>query len=224
MTGDSSPDYKTLFLRAEEERKQAVDRRKQAEDRQRQAEHRQRQAEERIRLGVGNISRSTKRSLKKPTGKLCPTRLRLWADCRESQQQVYNSVRNFLHASEKDAPRLFSPVIELEGIGRRLCRRLLSSEKDLENYEQLAVEDHVHDVIAERCKIPEAGNEFGLGDGVQFDNHANALGDVDSDMPVEEGQSIFRRPIPDQFCVHRVNRNTNTLSLPSSISRHTSSQ
>ncbi|KAK9335493.1 hypothetical protein V1521DRAFT_449686 [Lipomyces starkeyi] len=223
MTGDSSPDYKTLFLRAEEERKQAVDRRKQAEDRQRQAEHRQRQAEERIRRTIfEEFIRACQICYPCQWGSeiyLAPRN-----DCRESQQQVYNSVRNFLHASEKDAPRLFSPVIELEGIGRRLCRRLLSSEKDLENYEQLAVEDHVHDVIAERCKIPEAGNEFGLGDGVQFDNHANALGDVDSDMPVEEGQSIFRRPIPDQFCVHRVNRNTNTLSLPSSISRHTSSQ
>ncbi|KAK9311752.1 hypothetical protein V1524DRAFT_301073 [Lipomyces starkeyi] len=71
-----------------------------------------------------------------------------------------------------------------------------------------------HNLLSLDCRAmqdSEALNEFGLGDGVQFDNHANALGDVYSDMPVEEDQSIFRQPTPDQFCVHRVNRNTNTL-------------
>ncbi|KAH3598939.1 hypothetical protein KXV56_007035, partial [Aspergillus fumigatus] len=45
----SSPDYKTLFLKAEEGRKQEAELRKQAEERQRQAEERERQAEERER-------------------------------------------------------------------------------------------------------------------------------------------------------------------------------
>lgn len=37
------------------------------------------------------------------------------------------------------------------------------------------MEDHVYDMIAELCKIPEAQNEFALGDGVRFNNHVNAL-------------------------------------------------
>ena len=36
----------------------------------------------------------------------------------------------------------------------------ISSEQDLETYERLAVEDHVHDIILELCKIPSARDEF----------------------------------------------------------------
>ncbi|KAH1916232.1 hypothetical protein KXV48_008857, partial [Aspergillus fumigatus] len=56
MSGSSSPDYKELFLKAEEERKWAEERQRQAEEREKQAdeerrlaEERQRQAEERQR-------------------------------------------------------------------------------------------------------------------------------------------------------------------------------
>ncbi|KAK9481486.1 hypothetical protein V1527DRAFT_504039 [Lipomyces starkeyi] len=222
MAGDSSPNYKAIFLRAEEERNQERELRRQAEDREKQAEDRNRLTtfDEFIRachkllslpVSVEDPAHSTKGSLKKPAGKFCPTRLRLWADCGDSQEQLYNSVRNFLHASAEDAPRLFPPVIELEGIGRRLSRRLLSSEKDVESYERYAVEDHVHDVIAELCNIPEAQKEFVLGDGVQFDNHAKALDDIYSAATVVEDPSSFRRPKPDQYCIHRVTSNTNVL-------------
>ncbi|KAK9245763.1 hypothetical protein V1506DRAFT_521583 [Lipomyces tetrasporus] len=222
MAGDSSPDYKALFLRAEEELRQAEDRLNQERVLRRQAEERNRRTtfEEFIRachnllslpVGVEDPTRCTKGSVPKPAGKLCPTRLRLWEDCGDSQQQLYNSVRNFLHASEEGAPRLFSPVIGLEEIGRQLSGRLLSSEKDLESYERHAVENHVHDVIAELCKIPEAREEFALGDGVKFDNHANALDDIYSAVPDVEDPSSVPRPKPDQFCIHRVNGNTNAL-------------
>jgi hypothetical protein len=37
---------------------------------------------------------------------------------------------------------------------------------ELEAYERFGVEEHVHDIIAELCKIPAACDEFGLGDGI----------------------------------------------------------
>ncbi|CEL11916.1 hypothetical protein ASPCAL15010 [Aspergillus calidoustus] len=95
-----------------------------------------------------------------------------------------------------------------EDIGRRFGRQPLSSEQDLESYERFAVEDHVHGVITELCKIPEARQEFRLGNGVRFDNHADALDEVD---PSEEEPSIPPRSRPDQFCIHRVDDNTTTL-------------
>jgi FtsZ-interacting cell division protein YlmF len=49
MSGSSSPDYKALFFKAEEERKQAEERQRQEATLRRQAEERQRQAEERER-------------------------------------------------------------------------------------------------------------------------------------------------------------------------------
>ncbi|KAK9368215.1 hypothetical protein V1509DRAFT_624596 [Lipomyces kononenkoae] len=241
MAGDSSPDYKALFLLKEicghrpktNRNKPKTDRNKPKTDRNKPKTDRNKPKTDRNKLsnrrttfdefirachnllslpvGVEDPTRSTKGSLKMPTGKYCPTRLRLWADCAETQQQLYNSVRNFLHTSSEDAPRLFSPVIELEGIGRRFSHRLLSSEKDVESYERIAVEDHVHDVIAELCKIPKAQNEFALGDGVQFANHDNALDDIYSATPDVEDPSSVRRPKPDQYCIHRVNNNTNAL-------------
>ncbi|KAK9311311.1 hypothetical protein V1524DRAFT_387905, partial [Lipomyces starkeyi] len=235
MADDSLPDYKALWeqetesrRQAEESRRQAEESRRQAEEARRQESELRRQAEEGIRhttfeefirachnllslqVEVGDKSLSTKGSLTKPTGRLCPQRLRNWADCLDSQQQLYNSVRKFLHASEEDAPRLFSSVHLLENLGRNHCSRPLRSEKDLESYERLAVEDNVRYVIAELCKISDAREEFKLEDGVQFDNHANALTDAESDKPDVKDQSSVRHPVPDIF-FYRVKGNTNTL-------------
>lgn len=49
MSENSSPDYKALFLKAEEERKRAVERERQAEERERQEAELRRQVEERER-------------------------------------------------------------------------------------------------------------------------------------------------------------------------------
>jgi hypothetical protein len=97
----------------------------------------------------------------------------------------------------------------LEDHGRRFARRPISSEQDLETYERLTVEDHVHDIVAELCKIPEAREEFRLGNGVWFDNHANAL---DEDDEVDATQPSITKPSkPDQFCIHRMDGNRSTL-------------
>ncbi|KAK9241777.1 hypothetical protein V1506DRAFT_549683 [Lipomyces tetrasporus] len=183
MADDSLPDYKALWEQAEESIRHTT-------------------FEQFIRachnllslqVEVGDKSLSTKGSLTKPTGRLCPQRLRNWADCLDSQQQLYNSVRKFLHASEEDAPRLFSSVHSLENLGRNHCSRPLRSG-----------------VIAELCKISDAREEFKLEDGVQFDNHANALTDAESDKPDVKDQSSVRHPVPDIF-FYRVKGNTNTL-------------
>lgn len=65
----------------------------------------------------------------------------------------------------------------------------------------------MRDIISELCKIPAAREEFGLGDGVWFDNHANVLDEI------EQSESDNRLPTsrPDQFCIHRVDDESNTL-------------
>ncbi|KAJ8101324.1 hypothetical protein POJ06DRAFT_267480 [Lipomyces tetrasporus] len=199
ITDDSLPDYKALW-------KQETELRRQAEEARRQARHTT--FEEFIRachnllslqLEVGDKSLSMKVSLTKPH----------WENCLDSQQQLYNSVRKFLLASEEDAPRLFSSDRSLEDVRRIHCSQPLRSEKDLEYYEPLAVEDNVRYVIAELCKIPDAREEFKLEYGVQFDR-ANALADVESGRPDVEDQSSARLPVPDKF-FYRVKSNTNTL-------------
>ncbi|KIA75411.1 hypothetical protein HK57_00131 [Aspergillus ustus] len=103
--------------------------------------------------------------------------------------------------------------LQLKPEGQRLNRDPLSSEKDLEAYERFGVEEHVHDIITELCKIPAACNEFGLGNGIQFTNHTNLLekNEARKADARKASRSGVPEPRPDQFCINRVNRNTATL-------------
>lgn len=231
MADNGYPDYKSLFLQAEERLKQEEERRKQEEERRKQAEEEGRRERERNRqttldefichchdllsrpLRVEFPSRSTTGTIPLPTGKYCPTQLRSWTDCPAQQQEVYNSVYRYLQPSTENTQRLFPPLLELEGIGRRFDLRPISSEQGLETYERIAVEDHVRDIIAELCKVPAAQDEFGLGDGVWFDNHTNALNESEALETDTNHRPNVRHPRPDQFCIHRVDGNTSTLLL-----------
>jgi hypothetical protein len=213
MSGSSSPDYKALFLKEAELR--------------RQAEERERQQRERNRpttfpefihhchdllwrpLRAQTPSRSTTGKIPAPIGKYCPIRLLPWTDCEEKQRKIYESVCRYLQPAGEEAQQLFASLVELEGLGRRFARRPISSEQDLETYERLAVEDHVHEIIAELCKIPDAREEFRLGNGIWFDNHPNAL---DEDEEDDASQPSATNPSrPDQFCIHRRDGNRSTL-------------
>ncbi|KAB8079054.1 hypothetical protein BDV29DRAFT_187492 [Aspergillus leporis] len=182
MASSSSPDYKALFLRAEEERGQEKDERRRAEE-----------ERDRIRTDTtndfsGTPSRSTKGKMPPPIGKCCPLQLLHWTDCAARQQKIYRSVCNYLEPPGEAAARLFSPHLELEGLGKRFLKRATSK----------------------LCKIPAARDEFHLGDGIWFDNHTNALDPDEADQPEANESSSSRRPRPDQFCIHRVNGVTNT--------------
>ncbi|THC89327.1 hypothetical protein EYZ11_011230 [Aspergillus tanneri] len=117
----------------------------------------------------------------------------------------------YLQLEPGEAPRLFPSLLELEGLGRRLVRKPLSSEQELEFYERFAVEEHVHDIITELCKLPPARDEFGLGDGIQFSNHMNSLNENEAIEADASQPSSVHRPRPDQFCIHRVDGNITTL-------------
>ncbi|CAI7611164.1 unnamed protein product [Penicillium viridicatum] len=151
-------------------------------------------------------SRSTKGKIPAPQGKYCPARLLPWTDCAAAQQEIYEWVCSYLQATSDHPPQLFSTVARLEGVADSLDRPL-SSERDLETYERLAVENHVRDIISELCKIPEARRRFRLGDGVWFESHTNSLEDDaaqnDGTLYDEDRSSTQYRPRPDQFCIHR---------------------
>jgi hypothetical protein len=162
-------------------------------------------------IEVGTPTKSTKGHIPAPTGKYCPTRLRLWSECPSQQREIYNTVCDYLQPAGREPARLFASLAELHGLSRRFSRRVLRSEKDLESYERFAVEDHVHDIIAELCKIPAAQERFRLGNGIAFDNHAHTLDESeDADEEVLDISSS-RHPRADQFCIHRVDGTTNIL-------------
>ncbi|CAG8003658.1 unnamed protein product [Penicillium salamii] len=214
---------------AEEQQRQAEERQKQAEDEGRREKRRREQAEERTRpttfveflrhshnllsrpLRVETPSRSTTGKIPLPTGKYCPTRLEHWTDCSAQQLELYKSVYSYIQLTPGGAPHLFSSLHEVEGLGRRLCRKPISSEQELEAYERFVVEEHVYDIITELCKLPAARDEFGLGDGIQFSNHTNSLNENEAIEADASQPSHVHHPRPDQFCIHRVDDNTTTL-------------
>ncbi|PWY70875.1 hypothetical protein BO94DRAFT_560537 [Aspergillus sclerotioniger CBS 115572] len=201
------PDYKVLYLKG------------QAEERQRQAERADQERErsrqttfaELIQYCHDNFSRSLRAKLlprsiteriPAPTGKCCPWKLLPWTECESRQHEIYRS----------SAPHLFSARRELEWFGRRLNSRAISTERDLERQQRFAVEDFVYDIIHELCSIPAAREEFRLGDGIRFENHANALDQVQANKSQTDQSLEFQHSFqPDQSCIHRVDGNRNTL-------------
>ena len=223
MANNDLPDYKALFLEAERKQKQEEERRKQAEEEQRREAGLRRQAEEQTRpttfgeliqyghnivaksLRVEHQSRCTSGKLSAPIGKKCPRKLRPWTECQTQQEKIYRSVCKYFGSAQQTTLQLFPSLNALESDGRKVKKRPISSEQDLESYERSAVEDHVRDIITELCNIPAARDEFHLGDGVQFDNHANSLESL-SNHPSRSGSSR-----PDQFCIHRVDNGAKSL-------------
>ncbi|KAJ5152424.1 hypothetical protein N7492_009704 [Penicillium capsulatum] len=215
MADNSPPDYKSLYLQAEEGRKQEKERRERAEERTRPTRFVEllRHSHNLLSrpLRVETPSRSTTGKIPLPTGKHCPTRLEHWSLCSTQQSELYKSVCSYLQLTPAGAPRLFSSLHELEGLGRRFSRTPISSEQELEAYERFAVEEHVQDIISELCKIPPARDEFGLGDGIRFSNHTNSLNDNEAIEADASQPSSVHHPRPDQFCIHRVDGNASTL-------------
>ncbi|GKZ27596.1 hypothetical protein AbraCBS73388_005018, partial [Aspergillus brasiliensis] len=169
-------------------------------------------------LQVDEPSRCTRGKIPQPKGKYCPLKLKLWEDCATEQLSIYQSVRKYLEPAGDDAPQLFTSRLGLESMGEYFDRPI-SSERDVEAHERFTVENQVHKIIAELCKIPAAKKEFRLGTGVRFDSHANCLEDVevdeeqDSAEESDEESSSCQRPIPDQYCIHQVDGSDSTLIL-----------
>ncbi|KAL4789004.1 hypothetical protein BDV19DRAFT_383458 [Aspergillus venezuelensis] len=208
-------DYKSLFLQAEERWKQVEERQKQAEGKGKRERERREQAEERTRqttfietmcyshnflsqqLRVETPSRLTAGQIPLPTGKYCLTQL----------SQLYTSVCRYFILDLGDLPRLFPPLLELEG----LCQQInipLSYEEELWHYKQLAMEDHVCDIITKLCKLPAARDKFSLGDGTQFSSHANLLNETKA---IASQPSCIPEPKPDQYSIHHVIGNVPTV-------------
>jgi hypothetical protein len=152
---------------------------------------------------------TTKGSITNPRGRKCPTFLRPWDDFPAAHLQYFDEVYRLFHSAPSDHPKLFSPAIALEDLGRLLSRRPLASEKDLESYQRFAVEERVVDVISQLLNMPQARQSFALGNGVEFENHANTL----SDNAEEVLQRTQQRSRTDQICVYRSLEDRRSLSF-----------
>ncbi|KAI7684261.1 hypothetical protein KC319_g32 [Hortaea werneckii] len=188
MANYSASDYETLRQEPEAARQGQRD----AEEQQRRAEEQQRQAEE---------EREKARELTRETTfdeyiKACHS---LLASPRQ-REKVYNTVRSYLQPANASAPRLFSPVLALQDLGRRLCSQPLSSEKDLEGVERYGKDDHVRDIVSALCRIPAAREMLRLGSGFRFDSHANALDEEATEARERDITSGRMQPDQSTLC------------------------
>ncbi|KAL4954944.1 hypothetical protein BDW69DRAFT_130840 [Aspergillus filifer] len=204
MADNSTPDYKSLFLQAEERRKQAEEegrqekeRREQAEERRKQAEDEGRQEKERREQAEERTRQTTFRELIRYSHNLLSRQLRVETPSRSTAGQIPLPTGKYcptrLEYWDKCPTQL---------------SQLYTCEEELRHYERLAVEDHVRDIITELCKLPAAREEFVLGDGIQFSSHTNSLNETEA---ISSQPSSIPDPKPDQYCIHRVDGNVPTV-------------
>lgn len=65
-------------------------------------------------------SLSTQGSTTSPKGKCCPTTLRPWEDFPTLRQCAFDEVYNTLHPPNNKSPRLLSPLLHIEELGRTI--------------------------------------------------------------------------------------------------------
>jgi hypothetical protein len=159
-------------------------------------------------------SLSTQGSITSPKNKPCPTLLKPWTDFPVLQQQLFERTYEYI---PRDA-ELFSSTQYLTELGQNICDRPLASEKDLEAYQRLAVEQPTTHIISHLQQIEEARHAFDLGEGIIFENHANTLSD--SNEEVQQSLRDLRisssNPKPrnaDQICVYKEADGTRRLCM-----------
>ncbi|KAJ5111776.1 hypothetical protein NUU61_001406 [Penicillium alfredii] len=218
---DNSPDYKALWRQAEQDRERADQQRERADQERKRAEEELDKARRDTQLTTfaefirgchirlsrpirvqTNPDLSTQGSLTSPEGRSCPTHLRFWTDFHTLQHDVYTKVFRLLEPAQGPSPRLFSPLLALENLGRQLHLHLLASEADLQTYARFAVEDQVHQILDALKSIPGSSDYFPLDGNFWFDNHSNTLSERLEARSSRRGGKPTRSNT-DQFCVHR---------------------
>ena len=185
-----------LVRRVEEEQRARQDAERRAEDAELSTEHERRRNQLTTlpgflegchrhlheALSVETNKALTSKGFTNPSKKYYPKLLKRWEDFPQLQQEHFDKAYSYLHPVDQSGPQIFSPTISLEDIGRRLGRRKLASEQDLQHYARVAVEDMVTDILNHSGHIEQAQEGLQLGEGLVFDNHSNSLSDTNPEV------------------------------------------
>ncbi|KAL8684829.1 MAG: hypothetical protein Q9224_006111, partial [Gallowayella concinna] len=106
----------------------------------------------------------TKGTVTTPTGRHCPTYLRLWRDFPELHAASFESALEFFHPPNAEPRRDFSPIVSIADTGSRWSRGPIASEADLRSWHNSRVEEFVSHILS---LFKGAGT---------FSNHAHILG------------------------------------------------
>jgi hypothetical protein len=155
-------------------------------------------------------SLTSKGSIPDPKDKWCPKRLAPWSDFLDQQKQTLGT----LHSLYPDQSRDFESLDILRGLGRRVAKRMIANEKDLEHVQHVTVETPVTFII-EQLRSHPTRETFSIGGGIVFENHPNIASD-DAEESMERlslsgpqtphRERTFPRPYQlraDQICVYK---------------------
>ncbi|KAL5113487.1 hypothetical protein ACEQ8H_008623 [Pleosporales sp. CAS-2024a] len=155
------------------------------------------------------------------TDKLRPDDIVLWDDFPAEQQAIWD----VLMKSDFTSKRQLASLNELEGSGKTIQEKWMSSELDLHHFQASTVNEPVASIIKQLYRQPALRRKFGLKGSVQFENHANTLSpETDLSVPGAQrrsprlqaraqdnsatprvGPTPPPRPRADQFCVYNTN-------------------
>ncbi|EFZ03323.1 Protein kinase-like protein [Metarhizium robertsii ARSEF 23] len=138
-------------------------------------------------------SLTSKGSITNPRNKLCPTSLQPWSDFLE-QQRIASGV---LYDAFPTETRLFESRNFLSGLGHRISQRPIANEKDLEYFLHNSVEDPVRSILHQLKEVEEIQAVYGIGGGIIFENHLNAISDVSPEV-------VDRRTTNELFFIFRL--------------------
>ena len=168
-----------------------------------------------------NPKLTTKGSIPDPKGKKCPHFFREWKYFDEWQARKW--VKVVETTDDFSSARAFKPLSFLEEQGSDIRKRLIGSEKSLEQIERVALETNVESLLEHLSKCDAKADKLGLHGGIVFENHANTLSTDDEEAQFRlkelkittpskqpnESSSIANRlrpgnkSFPDAFCVYR---------------------
>ncbi|KAI9815587.1 MAG: hypothetical protein M1832_005448 [Thelocarpon impressellum] len=140
-------------------------------------------------LAVQAASLSTKGEPANAANKLRPEMIRPWTTFPVEQELIWNDLMD----SDFVGDRHFTAVQVLEGMGRHLRERQLSSELDLNVFERSTVEDQVSFIVKRLHASPTLRAKFCLKGSVTYENHANSL-DADVQQSSRPGTRTRRSP------------------------------
>ena len=129
-------------------------------------------------LSVETDKRLTTKGFTSIENKYYPKHLQPWTEFPEAQMGVFYNIHRFFHANDRPASRFFNSKQYIQELAQILARQKLASEKDLEAYERIAVEDAATVILSTLSAMPEAKAELGLDEKIEFENHANSLSDM----------------------------------------------
>ncbi|KAL8915698.1 MAG: hypothetical protein Q9172_006749 [Xanthocarpia lactea] len=167
------------------------------------------------------------KGLTSPNNKYYPTRLASWDGFIQSHQEAFRSANLALASTSEESGPSFDAPIVIQSNGADYCCKRIANELSLRSHQTVAIEVPVGKIIDRLSKDPQASTQFGLADGVDFENARNSLSDNNSEvqyhlqrlpttppsgrqMPALATSDSDRglqkdRTQADQYCVHKKN-------------------